>query len=439
MSFSSSQLAKQLSPYRNAPRWLVAYSGGVDSHVLLHALLQYPDHPPIEAVHINHQLQDESGQWSAHCQHQVDKLGIPLHTVNVTVAAQGSPEEQARRVRYQAFESLLKAGDILMMGHHQDDQVETLMLRLLRGSGSRGAAAMPANRPLGQGSVVRPLLDIPRQAIEGYARQQQLQWVEDPSNQSSDFDRNYLRLELLPAMAARWPEYRQTLARAASLSEESAALNDELALLDFERAAVSSQQASIPLTLLEALSPARQKNLLRFWLNTNGFSLPAASQLEQLLEQVLNADSQAQPLISWGKVQIRRFNGLLYAMDQLAEFDGQQVFHWDLSAPLALEPGSCLLAKPVSGEGIDRALLASEPVTVRFRQGGERCQPDEREHSQSLKKLFQEYELEQWLRDRAPLVYCGDKLVAVADLWICKGWRAAPGRAGIALQWQRAI
>ena len=438
MSFSSSQLAKQLTPFLHAPRWLVAYSGGVDSHVLLHSLAQYPDHPPIEAIHINHQLQDEAELWADHCQQQADQLNIPLHTMMVTLKTSGNLEEQARLARYQAFESELKAGDILMMGHHLDDQAETLMLRLLRGSGSRGAAAMPASRPLGQGQLARPLLDIPRSAIKQYAEEQSLQWIEDPSNQCSDYDRNFLRLQLLPAMATRWPAYRQTLARAASLSEETADLTDELAVLDFERAGVSPRQASIPVTVLENLSQARQKNLVRYWLGSNDFTMPSVRQLEVLLDQALNAEQQAQPLISWGEIQIRRFNGALFVMNRLPEFDGSQIYNWDLSTPLKFGEESRLLTKHHKGQGINVARLNDASVTVRFRQGGERCQPQGRAHSQSLKKLFQEYELASWLRDRAPLLYCGDNIVAVADLWVCEGWKAGPGDQGVSLIWEPA-
>ncbi len=436
MSFSSLELAKSLTPYLDAPRWLIAYSGGVDSHVLLHCLSQFPDHPPIEAVHINHQLQDEAGQWAEHCQRQADQLDIAMHSLEVVVDPSGSPEEQARLARYQAFESLLQPGDILMMGHHLDDQVETLMLRLLRGSGVKGAAAMPASRSLGKGRLVRPLLDIPRADIEQYANAQQLQWMEDPSNQSIDFDRNFLRLELLPAMAARWPEYRQTLGRAAVLSEESAVLNDELALLEFERVSVSPHQGSIPIDLLQPLSTARRKNLLRYWLSVNGFSLPSSRQMEVVLDQALHAEQQAQPLISWGEVQLRRFNNSLYVMNKLPDFDSQLTYRWDLSEPLEIEPGSRLQAVPSQGEGINTALLKGTEVTVRFRQGGERCKPEGRSHSQTLKKLFQEYGLELWLRDRAPLIYCDNEIIAVAGLWVCDGWRAGPEEQGLVLEWR---
>ncbi|MCP3907917.1 MAG: tRNA lysidine(34) synthetase TilS, partial [Oceanicoccus sp.] len=301
--------------------------------------------------------------------------------------------------------------------------------------GSRGLAAMPFSRPLGQGLLARPLLELPRSAIEQYAKEHAIQWVEDPSNQSTDFDRNFLRSDLLPTMASRWPAYRQTLARAASLSEESAELNDELALMDFEQASVSPLQHQLPIALLQSLSLLRQKNLLRFWFRVNDFSLPSTRQLQMVLAQALTAEQQAQPLISWGDVEVRRFKGALYVMHPLTEFDGQQTFCWDMQAPLQIAEDSCLSLELLYGEGINPDLVNSKDITVRFRQGGERCQPQGRGHSQSLKKLFQEYELAPWLRDRAPVLYCDDVMIAVAGLWVCEGWGVGPGEQGLAIEW----
>ncbi|MEE8057442.1 MAG: tRNA lysidine(34) synthetase TilS [Pseudomonadales bacterium] len=439
MPLLSDDLYKRLFLHLTARRWLVAYSGGVDSHVLLHLLVHCPQHPLIEVVHINHQLQAESGRWAEHCQQQVDLLGIPLHSVAVDIkcGARESLEDKARQARYQVFESLLEPNDVLMLGHHLDDQVETLMLRLLRGSGSRGASAMPHTRPIGHGTLLRPLLDIPRSAIEYYAACKKLQWVEDASNQNSHFDRNFLRLELLPKMAERWPEYRQTLSRAAALNEESANLNAELAELDFHGLSLSPEDPSISLSALKELSVARQKNLLRYWLQTRGHPLPSAAQIQAVLDELVDARQDAEPLIEWSGVQIRRFKGELYAMEPLAEFNRAAIYPWDLSGSLALNGAGQLSFKSVTGAGINVSLLDSANVTVRFRQGGERCQPAGRSGSQTLKKLFQEYEVETWLRDRVPLLFCGDTLVAVGDYWVCEGFEVSSPEKGAEVVWEK--
>jgi tRNA(Ile)-lysidine synthase len=432
-------LHRQLAPFSNAPRWLVAYSGGVDSHVLLHLLTKIPAHPPIVALHINHQLQHQSSQWAGHCQQQAGTLGIPLSVVCVDVECQAreSLEEKARQARYQVFESLLEPGDVLLLGHHRDDQVETLLMRLLRGSGSRGVAAMPYSRNLGHGQLLRPLLDVSRSTIAAYAIANHLQWIEDPSNQNSDFDRNFLRLEVLPKLAQRWPEYRQTLSRAAALSEESAQLNAELAELDFHALCLSPDALSIPLATLAELSVARQKNLLRYWLEWRGLPLPSAAQLQQLLDTVVNARPDAEPLLEWPGTQIRRFKGDLYAMRPLPKFDSAAIYAWDLSRPLMIDGAGILEAKTVLGSGLHLAALDQAKITVRFRRGGERCQPAGRSGgSQTLKKLLQEYEVPTWLRDRLPLVYCDDQLVMVANLWVCEGYQATSGQSGVQLLWK---
>ncbi|MFA7553362.1 MAG: tRNA lysidine(34) synthetase TilS [Spongiibacteraceae bacterium] len=445
MSTLSAHILQQLKPFLTARRWLVAYSGGVDSHVLLHLLAHLPAqpnthaYPLIEAVHINHQLQAPSAQWAQHCQQQCDSLGLVLHSVAVDVAqgSRRSLEEQARKARYQVFEALMQPGDVLLMGHHLDDQVETLMLRMLRGSGSKGMAAMLQTRALACGQLTRPLLDTPRAHIEAYAAAHQLAWIEDPSNQQTDFDRNFLRLQLLPVLAQRWPQYRQTLARAAMLSEESAQLNTELAALDFNTLGLSSASRSIPLRDIVTLSPARQKNLLRYWLQCRQFAMPSAAQLQAVLTDVIAAQQDAEPLLEWEGVQIRRFKDKLYAMEPLIEVDINRVYRWDLMRPLQITGVGSLSVKATIGEGISTERLKNAVISVCFRQGGERSQPVGRAHSQTLKKLLQEHHIEPWLRHRLPLLYCDGELIAVADLWVCQGWQAAAGEPGYNVCWLR--
>jgi tRNA(Ile)-lysidine synthase len=326
---------------------------------------------------------------------------------------------------------------LLLMGHHQDDQVETLLMRLLRGSGSRGMAAMPQQRTIGHSQLLRPMLELARADIVDYASQQGLQWVEDPSNQSSDFDRNFLRLQLLPLLAQRWPQYRQTLSRAAALSEESAQLNDELAAADFHSLSLSPELPSLPLGGFRELSHARQKNLLRYWLRQRQLAMPSALQLQAVLDNVIAAKQDAEPLVEWPGVQARRFKDELYCMAPLMVVDTLACYRWALSSPLIVDGVGQLTAQPATGQGISAGRLQQAGLELRFRRGGERCQPAGRSGSQSLKKLFQEYAVEPWLRDRVPLLYCGEELVAVADLWVCQHWQAGGAEPGWLLGWQK--
>lgn len=434
-------LSRKLAPYLDANRWLLAYSGGVDSHVLLDLLLGIPGRPPITAVHINHQLQPEAVQWRIHCEQQAKAAGIDFIAIDVDVDLKSghSIEDAARRARYQAFESIVVSGDVLFFGHHLDDQIETLMLRMLRGSGTRGSAAMPASRPIGDGVLMRPLLDTPRSAIESYAETRQLVWVEDPSNQREDFDRNFLRHSVLPSIEQRWPAYRQTLSRTALLNDEAAYLNDELADSDLRQSGVFEQGVSstMAVKLLEGLGRPRQKNLLRHFLTLNRMAVPSAAQLNEALDQLLGAGDDAAPLIEWHGVQLRRFDRQIMVMTPLPPVDTTKHYHWNLTNTISLGNAGQLSAVTSQRGGIDPVRIKAGECVVKFRQGGERCQPAGRGSSQTLKKLFQEYRLAPWLRDRIPLITCQGDIVAVGDLWVCEGWQVEDGSAGVSVLWQQ--
>lgn len=436
MTLSVSHL--ELDAWRSAKRWLIAYSGGVDSHVLLHLVAQFRDQstetvPELVAIHVNHQLQQQSAAWAQHCQRVCDQLEIPLliETVSVQCAGGESLEAQARKARYQAFEKHLQMDDLLMMAHHLDDQLETWFLRLLRGSGSQGLGAMVKQRDFAGATLLRPLLDIPSQAIDEFACAEGLQWVEDPSNKDTEFSRNYLRLEVLPKLEQQWPGYRQSVSRALKLSQQSNELNRDLAVIDCQQAAVDPLAQALPMEKVLGLSEVRQKNLLRYCLQQRGLPLPTSAQLQAVLDEVIHAAEDANPRVQWGGVEARRFRGQLYVFSTLPAFDVGRVCPWLPPEVLALEGNGQLSSEPVTGVG----LRLGQALTVRFRQGGERCQPAGRSGSQTLKKLFQEYAVPTWLRDRVPLIYVDNELAAVAGYWVCEAYLARQGEAGISIHW----
>ena len=448
-------LAPLMAPLMTAPRWLVAFSGGLDSAVLLHLLTQLQQQqlkqrpqlrlPVLQAIHIDHQLHPDSASWAQHCCAQAQALAVPIavHQVDTMAYDRGSIEQRARRARYQVFEAVLEPDDILLMAHHRDDQVETVLLRLLRGSGSRGLAAMPAARPLGAAQLMRPLMATPRAALERYAREHELQWVEDPSNASELYDRNFLRLQVLPLLASRWPAYGTTLARAATLSEESALLNAELAELDLIQLRVAGG-ATLAVAPLIKLSPSRQKNVLRHWLAQQQLATPSAAQLQVALAEVVGAGDDAQPLLQWTsadgqQAQLRRFGGALYAFPAPLPIDTLANYRWDLLAPLTIPELGLLSLEPCDHGGLDRTVLAAaKTVELRFRRGGERCRPSGRAHSQSLKKLLQEYRVEPWLRNTTPLLYLDGELAAAVGYWVCADYAAAGAGLEIHCRGQRA-
>ncbi len=425
----------------------IAYSGGLDSTVLLQVLHELQDQWrasfELLAVHVNHGLQKQADDWQRHCQETAEKLGVGFVAQKVELKKKPaeSLEALARKARYEIFQSILKPGDALCLAHHQDDQAETLLLRLLRGSGPLGLGAMQHCSIRDHFIVLRPMLSVARQSLLNYAQERRLQWIEDPSNADISYDRNFLRHDVLPLLEQRWPSVSKRLSRSAQLSAESAGLLDDLAEMDLVSAGASIEDSSLTkkqaldIACLKALEPERALNLLRYWLRHEGLSLPSRMRLQQVLTEILPAVDDAAPCLCWSGVEIRRFKNHLYAMSPLPVEGGNQIYHWDLQGSLSLVDGlGKLHSKATEGIGL-RQPQVDEQVTVRFRQGGERCQPVGRIRSQTLKKLFQEYEVPPWERNRLPLIYYNDQLAAVVGKWLCVGFEAQPGENAYHLSW----
>lgn len=425
-------LTAALESHRQRPRWWLAYSGGLDSSVLLHLLCRLREQggwPPLAAIHINHQLNPKASAWAEFCRQTCAAAGVPLTMQTVTVAQDAGQgvEAAARAARYAALAAVLGEGELLLQAHQRDDQAETLLLRLLRGAGLTGAAAIPAERALGRGVLLRPLLGCDRSELADYAQRHGLAWVDDDSNDDTGFDRNFLRSRVVPVLAERWPRARETLAQFTAQAAEAEGLLRELAEQDLAGAA---QGEALSVASCAALGAARQRNLLRHWLRSLDLPLPGRAQLEQV-RALLTARVDAEPLVQWPGAELRRYGGLLYAMAPLPPLPPALDAEWRPPQPWAAPGVGALSATPAIGAG----LRADRDYRVRLRRGGERCRPQGRAHSQILKKLLQEATLATWLRDRVPLIYCGDQLAAVADLWVCEGFQSAPGTDGWVLDW----
>ncbi|MHB8472398.1 MAG: tRNA lysidine(34) synthetase TilS [Gammaproteobacteria bacterium] len=426
-------------PEPRAARYLIAYSGGLDSHVLLHAMQHLgTQHPEISlaAVHIHHGLHPQADQWAQHCMTVCAALSVPCQVVRVDAqAAIGeSPEDAARRARYRALRAQVQAGDCLLTAHHQDDQAETLLLQLLRGSGPPGLAGMPARMAFGDGQLARPLLAVSRAALYDYAQQHGLQWVEDESNAHTGFDRNYLRHEIMPRLRARWPATAAALARSAMHCGSAAELLHSVAQQDLP-ALHGPTAATLQIERLAALGIARQANALRAWLHDLHLPTPSTEQL-RAVQTMLHAAIDASPCVRWPGAELRRYRDLLYALAPLPMHDASAVLQWDLSAPLQLPRGAGQLHSVcVVGEGLSAALRAQR-ITIRYRRGGEYCKPVGRGHHHELRKLFQEAGVPPWQRDRIPLVFVDDALAAVIGFWICEPFQAAPHSAGLRVEWR---
>jgi tRNA(Ile)-lysidine synthase len=399
----------------------VAYSGGLDSHVLLHALAQLRErHAAIQlhAIHVNHGLSSYAAAWEAHCQAVCLQLAIPLEIGRIDPQVYGRKanlEEVARDCRYHIFADLLLEGACLLTAHHQDDQAETVLLRLLRGAGPTGVSAMSWKRSLGAGVVARPFLEVSRRDLEAYARDAQLSWVEDESNAVTKMDRNYLRHAVLPLLKTRWPTAAASLSRVAQHAQEATQLLAEMAEADYAQVQ-GTVSGTLSVSSLQKYSLPRQKNILRFWLQDLGFALPGAKKMQTLLH-CLRAKGDAMPCVSWEGVEVRRFRDDLYGMSPVLPHDPRAVIPWDMQAPLLIEHVGWIWAsdeKPVREAKRGLIYLASTArVSIGFRRGGEMLHPAGRIGSHPLKKLYQEWAVPPWMRDRIPLLYVEEELAMV--------------------------
>ncbi len=410
----------------------VAYSGGVDSHVLLHLLAaaNHPDIKSIYAIHIDHGLHSDSSKWTQHCAAVASDLMVEFCNIKVTVADidQLGMEAAARTARYQAFQQQLTANDVLLTAQHQEDQAETLLLQLFRGAGPKGLAAMAAQFPLGDAEAIRPLLNVSQQDILAYAQQHQLQWIEDPSNSDTRWNRNYIRHTVWPDIEQRWPSAAKTISRSAEHCAEASELLDELAMLDLANLAMDEAKDSLPIYGLLTLSPPRCRNLLRYYLTLRPFPMPSTACLQQVIDEVCLAKQDSNPMVSWSEVEVRRYQDQLYIMSPLAKHDDNQIIDCSSLQDITLSDGRTLSWQPME-QGISEQTITAG-LTVRFRQGGEQIQPQGHSHHKSVKNLLQEWAIPPWQRDRIPLLYNDEELVAVADYCVSDNFAVAKGEQG---------
>ncbi len=415
-------------------RYVLALSGGLDSTVLLHLLAgtRGMHDVPITAVHVDHGLHDESGRWAEAASEVAASLGVSCRIVRVDVGRDGGPEAAARDARYAALAALLQEGDWLLSAHHRNDQAETLLLNLMRGSGPEGLAAMPASRPFGRGRLVRPLLSVTRDVLQAYAEAESLSWTDDPSNADTAFDRNFLRRDVLPALSRRWPDSIARIAQSAAHLGDVGELLQEVA--DADLAAMSAAPGRVTVSRLLTLGRERRAQVLRRAAERAGVPKPTARALREIVSSLLDAREDALPVVQWSGAECRRYRDTLYLAPAFPDptFDGLPL---TAAAPAELGAGFGTLALAMHPTaGLDPARVAAGLV-LRRRKGGEEIRPYGQRHTRKLKKLLQERGVLPWRRDALPLVYAGDALVAVGDLWIAADAIAEPGYA---LRWRDA-
>ncbi len=435
MPFGAGRLASLLDAAD--PGWRgagisVALSGGLDSSVLLHALapLAARESLRLRALHVDHGLHPDSAAWAVACRAACDAAGVALEVIELglTVTRGASVEALARDARHAALATRLAEGERLLTAHHRDDQLETVLIQLLRGAGVAGLAAMPARARLGRGWQLRPLLEVNRSELAVYAARHGLSWQHDPMNDALRYDRAYLRERVLPAIRERWPAASATVSRSARHLAEASRLLADLAATD---AVGVADDGRLSLAALAGLSRDRQVNLLRWWIRQAGLPPPPAARLGAALPGFFTARPDAAPALRWGAGEVRRYRGRLYALAPL---------------PLPAAPSACGLAielgtglgrfRLVTGQDGGLSNMAGVATSIRFRSGGESLRTHPGRPRKRLKDLCQEAGIVPWMRDRLPLVFLGERLVAVGDLWIDADVTAPAGQPSLKPVWE---
>ena len=442
----SKTLKKQLScePLLSATHIVVAYSGGVDSHVLLHALhrLRHEDHLHfyLSVIHIHHGLSQHADQWQSHCEQVCSTLDVELQTANVNVqnGPRKSLEAQAREARYSKLVELAPANSQVLLGQHQDDQLETFLLQLKRGAGPKGLSAMnrawmsqapsPFDKQVG---FYRPLLDITQQDILDYAQQHNLKWCEDESNQNTDFERNFLRHDVLPVLQHRWPEISRSVSRSAALCADQQGLLDEVCAEKLKLIKASGNSLHLP--GLKVLSLSWLHQLVRFWLSELGIQSPSLAVLNQLKSDVLDAAEDATPILQWQGWQFRRFDQQLFVIKVgLEKITFNQVWQGEKSIQLPnnmgnltfTQTGDVLTNNTITNraptnktqvEDMSQLTVNPNSGTILIRSGGYsvRFKPAGYNHSKPIKQWFKQWKVAPWLRESVLLVIQNEQALAL--------------------------
>jgi tRNA(Ile)-lysidine synthase len=421
-------LEQSLTPHVSPDvKVVVALSGGVDSRVLLDLISAFKkkkDTPlaQVEAVHVHHGLSPYADNWVASCQQWCLEAGINLSIERVSLSLERgeSIEHIAREARYEALASHLSEGDILLTGQHSDDQLETFLLALKRGSGPKGLSAMAEVMPFRQATLIRPLLKVTRESILSYARESNIDWVEDESNQDTRFDRNFIRHQVAPVLTQRWPSFHVSVQRSAELCAQQEQLLDELLYDKLHR--VLQDDLSVSILGLSEVSDIARSHLLRMWLAQLNVSMPSQVQLNHLWYQIALAKPDANPKLRLNHIEIRRFDGRLFCVPIT-----QDVSQWhcriDIKQAVNLPDGLGILRLlPIAPDSESQYTLSYAPLTgklsVCFNPEKLTACPYGKLGSKTLKKWFQEYAIPSWQRRRMPILMCDEKVVAVANLFI---------------------
>lgn len=416
---------------------LLGLSGGVDSVVLLHTLVQLRQEDAslsLRALYIHHGLSPNAAKWADHCRALCKQWQVEFLEQHVSVNQEKGIEAGAREARYAAFAQRLNPHEVLLTAQHLDDQCETFMLALKRGSGPQGLAAMAAKQPFMQTWQLRPLLAIARHEIESYAQHYQLKWVTDESNEDTSYDRNFLRMNVLPLLYARWPHFPHAVSRSAALCGEQEQLLDEL--LDEGIHQVISSDGALAILPLSSMSEVKRNAIIRRWFRYHNQLMPSRQQLKLLWQEVAQSQPDAEPQLVFSHCVVRRYQEKLYLLNPFQDVR-EQIYGWSLQQPLQLPDALGELRVSHAKRGVKlRAPREGESVSVRFRATG-RFTLAGHNHSRPLKKIWQALEIAPWLRTRTPLIFYNETLIAALGVFVTQEGVLQEGDKPVYLSWEK--
>lgn len=411
-------------------RMLIAYSGGPDSTCLMHQLATAGSRRPLLALHVDHGLDPESRQRAENACERAHALGVAAEILDGRISdGGGGPEAVARRARYAALVARMNPGDVLLTAHHADDQVETVLLRLLRGAGPTGLGGMPRTRRIGPGWLHRPLLDWTRCDILAWLERHEVEALDDPANRNLRFDRNFIRHDLLPLLEQRWPGARRSVLHSAHLCREAGALLDEIAGRDLQSCLRGADRLDLAAVL--ALPRFRAAEVLRRWCRHAGLAPPPGARLDNFMDQLVDAAMDRTPEMRWDNAVLRRHGNALWL-----DLDPSPESNWKMDWQ---PPEPAVLPDTLGTMRLCGLRGQSPPGKWQIRSGknGEAiCLPGQR-HRRRVKELLRESGVPPWRRDQWPRVWRDGRLVAVGDRWLDGDFAAWLETAGARLVWER--
>ena len=420
-------------------KFCIAFSGGMDSTVLLHVMKNIIDEKSqIRAIHINHNIVDNSKVWTKTCKSICKNFGIDIEIISLEVTHNGyGLEAAARDERYKKLKEILYENEYLLTAHHEEDQMETVFLRMARGTGLDGLQGINEKYSFGEGIIFRPMLEVSKTSVMDYAKEHQLKWVEDSSNQDTHFDRNFLRKKIIPQFRERWPSIASSVSRLSQLSAQNIKILNQIAEEDIGPIANMNE---LPLAKLLDKSFERANNMLRYIILANGMSIPSMKTLQDGLKEMLDPETD-KSVIAWKDYCIRKYKNHLYFLSN-SDLEPNKVdvrIPWEIGKTVNLgENIGTIEATFIHGDGLSIEKCKNK-LTISYRQGGELIKPIGHRINKSLKNLFQENQILPWMRDKIPLIYYQDELVSVADLWFNQNYVASQNEAGFVVNWHKKM